>query len=144
MTAELTKDNSKFAQMAGEARTALNMWKNTGTWTGIGKIPVGLRICVICGSAATEAEHLVNKAHGGNHTPNNVIPVCKEHKKKGKYWINSYTPDEQRKIIDATTVWDSERLNPYVEENDAKFQELRDLVNSTVNQWRKENEYWDQ
>ena len=140
---ELTKDPSKFAQMAGEARTALNMWKNTGTYTKISKFHRDERTCILCGCTATSAEHLIDKAKGGNHTRYNVIPVCAYHKKGGnKPWRTYYTTNQQFTIYDYTgTGEDHQRMNPYIEENDAKFQELRDLINDTVNKWREENGY---
>ena len=139
----LTKDPSKFNQMAGEARTALNMWKNTGELTKIGKFHPDERRCVLCSSKATSAEHLIDKAKGGNHTRYNVIPVCSDHKKRGRgHWRDSYTTNQQFAIYDYTgTGEDHLRLNPYIAENDAKFQELRDLINATVNKWREDNGY---
>ena len=135
-----TKDASKFAQMSGEARTALNMWMNIGEFTKISKFPTEDRICVFCGAKATSAEHLIDKAKGGNHTLHNVIPVCSPHRKPKSSWL-SYSKEQQVIILERTGYNDEARMNPYLEMNDNKFQELRDLINKTVQNWREENGY---
>ena len=67
----------------------------------------------------------------------------RDSKKRGRgHWRDSYTVNQQFAIYDYTgTGEDHLRLNPYIAENDAKFQELRDLINATVNKWREDNGY---
>ena len=135
-----TRNSSKFQQMWGESRTALNMWNNIGTLEKKDNFPKETS-CLLCDNPMTQAEHLVNKAHGGNHTKHNVIPVCATHKKKGTDWKLHYTQEEQDIIILHTGADDEARLNPFIDENNAKFQDLRDLVETTVTKWREENGY---
>ena len=130
-----TKDGSKFNQMASEASTALALWKNIGHLVGIDNFPKDTK-CLLCDNKAKSAEHLVNKAHGGNHTKYNVIPVCDSHKKPGKaiYKTNwqLYYKEHLETIYKHVGTDDSLRLNPHHEQNITDANEIKSIVKETV------------
>ena len=126
-----TKDYSKFQQMDSEATTAFALYRNIGSFVGKKNFPKGTT-CLLCDNLMTQAEHLVNKAHGGNHTKHNVIPVCNSHKKKGNHWLQSYSPSEQVTILESTGYDDEARMNPYHEENYELALELRVKIRSLI------------
>lgn len=129
--------------MAGESASAIALWNNIGHLPKIENFAKNTK-CLLCNSPAKQAEHLINKAHGGNHTKYNVIPVCAKHKKPGgigsskKSWQELYgklTPQiEQHVGTD-----DSKRLNPYHKENEVIVEDLRNHVKAAVESWRIEN-----
>ncbi len=134
----MTQDTSKFGQMAGEASTAISLFRNIGEYVKIGKFPKDTK-CILCDKKATQAEHLVNKAHGGNHTDANVIPVCSDHtKKSGKITWKEHYKDHLPLIESIAGTDDSKRLNPFHERNKADAEDLRNLIKDTVLKFRNE------
>ena len=116
----LTNNKKKIGQMSQEWSTALSLVVNVGPLVGKENFPPGSK-CIICADNMYQAEHLVDKARGGNHTHHNVIAVCRKHTKgnghfpadKPHKWKSAYTP-EQIEIIEQHTGTNHEaRLNPF-------------------------------
>ena len=134
----LTKRDSKFKQMSGEAATAVSLWRNIGHYVSKSDLIHEHPTCLFCNKPTAQAEHLVNKAQGGNHTIHNVIPVCKDHIKPNKraHWKELYTPKQVQLILSHCGEDDEARLNPYHNLNAKDAEELRHLISTTVHNWR--------
>lgn len=141
---EWTKDNSKFNQIIGEASSAIALWRNTGSLVKIKHFPKNTK-CIVCNKPATNAEHLVDKARGGNNTKYNVIPVCKNHTKTNHVnhtnpndWKNQYSPHAIQQIEAHVGTDNSKRINPYNAQNEIEAEELRTLLSPIIENWRTE------
>ena len=138
----MCKRSAKFNQINGEAVPAMVMMDclNIGRFKSLKNLKDnGKDECIFCGDKATEAEHMIPKSKGGNHTEYNVFPVCNKHKKPGKLAMKDYYNEDELQIISNYGFDYDKATNPHYKKALELGEKLRNDLKIFQNKWLEEN-----